>query len=321
MISLLLCRSFSLKNNKIFGCFIIYCVICTKITKQRKKLSTKKIKQEENSMSYTINVRGQLIDLSQPTVMGILNATPDSFYSGSRKQTEKEIADRANQIVEQGGTMIDVGAFSTRPGAQEVSEQEETERLKRALTIVRREQPNTPISVDTYRPLVARRCIEEFGADIINDVSEGGITGIVDTPIHEQGNMFSTVAQLKVPYILMSVKSNMPDMLKAFAQEVQQLRDMGARDIILDPGFGFGKSLDDNYAIMNEMHHLKVFGLPILSGISRKSMIFRLIGGDPTTSLNGTTVLNTISLLKGATILRVHDVREAWEAIQITGKL
>lgn len=277
--------------------------------------------KKENSMSYTINVRGQLIDLSQPTVMGILNATPDSFYSGSRKQTEQEIADRANQIVEQGGTMIDVGAFSTRPGAQEVSEQEETERLKRALAIVRREQPNTPISVDTYRPLVARRCIEEFGADIINDVSEGGITGIVDTPIHEQGNMFSTVAQLKVPYILMSVKSNMPDMLKAFAQEVQQLRDMGARDIILDPGFGFGKTLDDNYAIMNEMHHLKVLGLPILSGISRKSMIFRLIGGDPTTSLNGTTVLNTISLLKGATILRVHDVREAWEAIQITGKL
>lgn len=295
--------------------------LSTKKIKQRRKLSTKNIKQEENSMSYTINVRGQLIDLSQPTVMGILNATPDSFYSGSRKQTEKEIADRANQIVEQGGTMIDVGAFSTRPGAQEVSEQEETERLKRALAIVRREQPNTPISVDTYRPLVARRCIEEFGADIINDVSEGGITGIVDTPIHEQGNMFSTVAQLKVPYILMSVKSNMPDMLKAFAQEVQQLRDMGARDIILDPGFGFGKSLDDNYAIMNELHHLKVLGLPILSGISRKSMIFRLIGGDPTTSLNGTTVLNTISLLKGATILRVHDVREAWEAIQITGKL
>lgn len=289
--------------------------------KQEENLAQRKQSKEENSMSYTINVRGQLIDLSQPTVMGILNATPDSFYSGSRKQTEKEIADRANQIVEQGGTMIDVGAFSTRPGAQEVSEQEETERLKRALAIVRREQPNTPISVDTYRPLVARRCIEEFGADIINDVSEGGITGIVDTPIHEQGNMFSTVAQLKVPYILMSVKSNMPDLLKAFAQEVQQLRDMGARDIILDPGFGFGKSLDDNYAIMNEMHHLKVLDLPILSGISRKSMIFRLIGGDPTTSLNGTTVLNTISLLKGATILRVHDVREAWEAIQITGKL
>lgn len=272
-------------------------------------------------MSYTINVRGQLIDLSQPTVMGILNATPDSQYSGSRKQTEKEIADRANQIVEQGGTMIDVGAFSTRPGAQEVSEQEETERLKRALAIVRREQPNTPISVDTYRPLVARRCIEEFGADIINDVSEGGITGIVDTPIHEQGNMFSTVALLKVPYILMSVKSNMPDMLKAFAQEVQQLRDMGARDIILDPGFGFGKSLDDNYAIMNELHHLKVLGLPILSGISRKSMIFRLIGGDPTTSLNGTTVLNTIALMKGASILRVHDVAEAVEAVRMIGKM
>lgn len=266
----------------------------------------------------TINVRGRLIDLSTPKVMGILNATPDSFYSGSRKQTEREIADRANQIMDEGGTFIDVGAFSTRSGAVEVSEEEETERLKRAIAIVRREQPDAPISVDTYRPLVARRCIEEFGADIINDVSEGGITGIVDTPIHEQGNMFKTVGELKVPYILMSVKSNMHDMLKAFAAEVQTLRDYGAKDIILDPGYGFGKTLDENYAILSEAERLLTLELPVLVGVSRKSMIFKLIGGDPTTSLNGTTVLNTISLMKGAAILRVHDVREAWECVKMT---
>ena len=265
----------------------------------------------------TINVRGRLIDLSTPKVMGILNATPDSSYSGSRKQTEREIADRANQIMDEGGTFIDVGAFSTRPGAVEVSEEEETERLKRAITIVRREQPDAPISVDTYRPLVARRCIEEFGADIINDVSEGGITGIVDTPIHEQGDMFKTVGELKVPYILMSVKSNMHDMLKAFAEEVQTLRDYGAKDIILDPGYGFGKTLDENYAILSEAERLLTLELPVLVGVSRKSMIFKLIGGDPTTSLNGTTVLNTISLMKGAAILRVHDVREAWECVKL----
>ena len=265
----------------------------------------------------TINVRGRLIDLSTPKVMGILNATPDSFYSGSRKQTEREIADRANQIMDEGGTFIDVGAFSTRPGAVEVSEEEETERLKRAIAIVRREQPDAPISVDTYRPLVARRCIEEFGADIINDVSEGGITGIVDTPIHEQGNMFKTVGELKVPYILMSVKSNMHDMLKAFAEEVQTLRDYGAKDIILDPGYGFGKTLDENYAILSEAERLLTLELPVLVGVSRKSMIFKLIGGGPTTSLNGTTVLNTISLMKGAAILRVHDVREAWECVKL----
>ena len=265
----------------------------------------------------TINVRGRLIDLSTPKVMGILNATPDSFYCGSRKQTEREIADRANQIMAEGGTFIDVGAFSTRPGAVEVSEEEETERLKRAIAIVRREQPDAPISVDTYRPLVARRCIEEFGADIINDVSEGGITGIVDTPIHEQGDMFKTVGELKVPYILMSVKSNMHDMLKAFAEEVQTLRDYGAKDIILDPGYGFGKTLDENYAILSEAERMLTLELPVLVGVSRKSMIFKLIGGDPTTSLNGTTVLNTISLMKGAAILRVHDVREAWECVKL----
>lgn len=273
-------------------------------------------------MQYTINVRGRLLDLSQPMVMGILNATPDSFYSGSRKQTEAEIADRANQIVAEGGRIIDVGAFSTRPGgADEVSLEEETERLKHALQIVRREQPDAIVSVDTYRPLVARRCVEEFGADIINDVSEGGITGIVGKEIHEEGDMFQTVAQLGVPYILMSVQPTLEKMMQNFAAEVQRLRDLGAKDIILDPGYGFGKTLAQNYEIMNRAERLLELDLPVLVGVSRKSMIYKLIGCDPTTALNGTTVLHTVSLQKGASILRVHDVKEAFEAIRIVQQL
>ena len=271
-------------------------------------------------MKYTINVRGQLVDLSSPMVMGILNATPDSFYSGSRKQTEAEIAQRANQIIAEGGKMIDVGAFSTRLGAEVVSVEEETQRLKRALAIVRREQPDAIVSVDTYRPLVARQCIEEFGADIINDVSEGGIFVFFCQEIHEEGDMFETVAALGVPYILMSVQPTLKKMMTNFAAEVQRLRDLGAKDIILDPGYGFGKTLQQNYEILNEAERLLDLDLPILVGISRKSMIYRLIGGDPTTSLNGTTVLNTISLMKGASILRVHDVREAVEVCQIAAQ-
>lgn len=272
-------------------------------------------------IDYTINVRGRLIDLSSPKVMGILNCTPDSFYAGSRKQTEHEIAERANQIISEGGTMIDVGAFSTRPGAQEVSEEEEMTRLKAALKTVRSVQPDAIVSVDTYRPAVARRCIEDWGADIINDVSEGGITGIVNTPIHEAENMFDVVGELKVPYILMSVKSNLHDMMIAFADEVQQLRDRGAKDIILDPGFGFGKTLEQNYEIYNGMEQLAALHLPLLVGISRKTMIYKLVGGNPSTALNGTTVLNTAALLKGAGILRVHDVREAVEAVQIVSAI
>ena len=272
-------------------------------------------------IDYTINVRGRLIDIGSPKVMGILNCTPDSFYAGSRKQTEHEIAERANQIISEGGTMIDVGAFSTRPGAQEVSEEEEMTRLKAALKTVRSVQPDAIVSVDTYRPAVARRCIEDWGADIINDVSEGGITGIVNTPIHEAENMFDVVGELKIPYILMSVKSNLHDMMIAFADEVQQLRDRGAKDIILDPGFGFGKTLEQNYEIYNGMEQLAALHLPLLVGISRKTMIYKLVGGDPSTALNGTTVLNTAALLKGAGILRVHDVREAVEAVQIVSAI
>ena len=272
-------------------------------------------------IDYTINVRGRLIDLGSPKVMGILNCTPDSFYAGSRKQTEHEIAERANQIISEGGTMIDVGAFSTRPGAQEVSEEDEMTRLKAALKTVRSVQPDAIVSVDTYRPAVARRCIEDWGADIINDVSEGGITGIVNTPIHEAENMFDVVGELKVPYILMSVKSNLHDMMIAFADEVQQLHDRGAKDIILDPGFGFGKTLEQNYEIYNGMEQLAALHLPLLVGISRKTMIYKLVGGNPSTALNGTTVLNTAALLKGAGILRVHDVREAVEAVQIVSAI
>ncbi len=272
-------------------------------------------------MEYTINIKGRLMDLSTPQVMGILNVTPDSFYSGSRKQTEMEIAQRANQIIEEGGSIIDVGAFSTRPGADEVSEEEEGRRLKFALDIVRREHPDAAVSVDTYRPTLARKCIEEWGADIINDVSEGGITGIANVPLkqrqEEYPEMFRVVGELKVPYILMSVQPTLETMMKGFAREVQQLRDLGAKDIILDPGFGFGKNLIQNYQIYNEMEKLNVMELPVLVGISRKSMIYKLLGGDATTSLNGTSVLDTIALMKGASILRVHDVKEAAEAVKI----
>lgn len=272
-------------------------------------------------MEYTINIKGRLMDLSTPQVMGILNVTPDSFYSGSRKQTEMEIAQRANQIIEEGGSIIDVGAFSTRPGADEVSEEEEGRRLKFALDIVRREQPDAAVSVDTYRPTLARKCIEEWGADIINDVSEGGITGIANVLLEqreeEYPEMFCVVGELKVPYILMSVQPTLETMMKGFAREVQQLCDLGAKDIILDPGFGFGKNLIQNYQIYNEMEKLNVMELPVLVGISRKSMIYKLLGGDATTSLNGTSVLDTIALMKGASILRVHDVKEAAEAVKI----
>lgn len=277
-------------------------------------------------ISYTINVRGHLVDLSEPQVMGILNVTPDSFFAGSRKQTEAEIADRANQIVREGGTIIDVGGFSTRPGAQEVSAEEEARRLKFALGIVRREQPDVAVSVDTYRPEVARRCIEEWGADIINDVSEGGITGIVDTPLEQQSGdtvpeMFRLVGELKVPYILMSVQADLKTMMLNFAREIQQLRDLGAKDIILDPGFGFGKTLEGNYRLMDEMDKLEVFELPLLVGISRKRMIHQLLGITVDESLNGTTVLNTIALMRGANILRVHDVLPAVQAVKIIKKL
>ncbi|WP_311416618.1 dihydropteroate synthase [Hoylesella shahii] len=272
-------------------------------------------------MSFSITVKQQLFDLSSPRVMGILNATPDSFFSGSRMQTEKEIAQRANQIVEEGGTMIDVGAFSTRPGADQVSQEEEIIRLRRALAVVRKEQPDAVISVDTFRPEVAQMCVEEYGADIINDVSDGGLTGIANVPLQpepgELPQMFHTVARLGVPYILMSVQPTLRDVLLGFARKVSQLRTLGVKDIILDPGFCFGKTVEDNYLLLNEMEKTKVLDLPLLVGVSRKSMIFKTIGGNANSALNGTTALNAIALMKGANILRVHDVKEAVETVTL----
>ncbi|MBR6198425.1 MAG: dihydropteroate synthase [Bacteroidaceae bacterium] len=265
---------------------------------------------------YTINVRGKLVDLSEPQIMGILNVTPDSFYSGSRKQTQDEVKERVEQIVAEGGQMIDIGAYSSRPGADDVSQEEEMRRLRMGMGIVREIAPDIPVSVDTFRADVARMCVEELGVDIINDISGCEL----------DKDMFATVAKLGVPYILMHMKGNpqnmqnnphydnlMKEILMYFAEKVQQLRDLGQKDIILDPGFGFAKTVEHNYELMNHMDELKIFELPILSGISRKSMIYKLLGTNPQEALNGTTILNTISLLKGASILRVHDVKEARE--------
>lgn len=261
----------------------------------------------QRPLPYTINVHGRLLDLSVPRVMGILNATPDSFFSDSRMQTEREIAERTTEIVGQGGDIIDVGAYSTRPGATDVPVEEEMARLRFALQVIRREQPDAILSVDTFRADVARMCVEEYGVGIINDVSE-----MTDEA------MARTVARLGVPYILMSVQPTLRETLIGLADKVQQLRNQGAKDIIIDPGFGFGKTLDQNYQLMYELEKLHVLGLPLLVGISRKSMIYKRLNCTPAEALNGTTVLNTIALTKGASILRVHDVREAVETIRLT---
>ncbi len=280
----------------------------------------------------TISANGKLIDLSSPRVMGILNVTPDSFYAGSRKQTEKEIADRANQIIDEGATFIDIGAFSTRPGAAQVTAREEMDRMRRALAIVRAQQPDALLSIDTFRPEVAQMAVEEYGAAIINDVSEGNINGAfggadATNPNGEEEPddarcpaIFRMAAKLGVPYILMSTHGEMDDIMMNFAREIQQLRDLGAKDIILDPGFGFGKTLDQNYRLLNNMERLQVFQLPLLVGVSRKSMIFKLLGSTPAEALNGTTAINAISLMKGASILRVHDVKECVETVKIAGE-
>lgn len=276
-------------------------------------------------MNYTLNIKGRLLSLEQPQVMGILNCTPDSFFAGSRKQSEKDIAERAHQIVAEGGTIIDVGAFSTRPGAQEVSEEEEMERLRRSLPVVRREQPDVAISVDTYRPDVARMAVEEYGVDIINDVSEGGKTGIVDTPLEPSQSkvpaIFAMMGRLKVPYILMSGQGNLKDMLINFSGEVEQLRAEGCKDIILDPGFGFGKTIEENFKLLEEMDKLQALELPLLVGVSRKRMIHQTLGVTVDEALNGTTIINTAALLKGASILRVHDVKEAVQAVKLVGAM
>lgn len=271
-------------------------------------------------MDYTLNCNGQLLELKTPQVMGILNVTPDSFYADSRQQTEKDVAKRVEEILSQGGSMIDVGACSTRPNSDPVSESEEITRLRWSLTVVRREAPQAIISVDTFRPAVARIVVEEYGADIINDV---GYTSTLSpqTTVYSQFEMFRMVSRLRVPYIYMSNKSTMNEILLDCAEVSDTLRSMGQKDIIIDPGFGFGKTVEQNYGVMNQLERLDMLRLPVLVGVSRKSMIYKLLETSSEQALNGTTALNTIALLKGASILRVHDVKEAVECVKIISKL
>ena len=267
-----------------------------------------------------INVNGSLLDLSQPRVMGILNVTPDSFYAGSRTQTEAEIVRRVKQIVSEGAAIIDIGAYSSRPNADNVSAREEMERLRMGLKILFEIQPDAVVSVDTFRADVARMCVEEYGVAIINDIAAGEM----------DANMFHTVAALNVPYIMMHMQGTpqsmqqhphydnlLKEVFLYFARKVQQLRDLGVKDIILDPGFGFGKTMEHNYELLSHLEEFRIFELPLLVGVSRKSMIYRLLDITPQEALSGTTVLDTICLLKGADILRVHDVKEAVETVRI----
>lgn len=271
-----------------------------------------------------INVKGQLMDLSQPKVMGILNVTPDSFYAESRLQTEKGIILRLQEMENEGASIMDIGAYSSRPNAQHISIEEEMERLRNCLTLVNKECPNAIVSIDTFRADIAKMCVEEYGAAMINDISAGNM----------DKQMFATIAQLGVPYIIMHMQGTPQDMQSAphydnllkevfyyFSEKISKLRDLGVKDIILDPGFGFGKTLEHNYQLMNHLEEFSTFELPLLVGISRKSMIYKLLGTSPEEALNGTTALNTISLLKGANILRVHDVKAAVEAVNIVEKM
>ena len=270
-------------------------------------------------MDYTLNCNGQLLDLSTPQVMGILNATPDSFYAASRTQTEREIVSRTEQILNEGGSIIDVGACSTRPDSKTATEAEEAERLRLALKTIRSVAPHAIVSVDTFRPQLARIAVEEFGAAIINDV--GAPVNSPEVTVDSQKDMFRMVSRLRVPYIYMSRKSSIKDILLDSAEVIDMLRSMGQKDIIIDPGFGFGKTVEQNYEVMNGLEQLQMLKLPLLVALSRKSMIYRLLETSQEEALTGTIALNTIALLKGADILRVHDVKEAVECIKIVNKI
>ncbi|MDO4991331.1 MAG: dihydropteroate synthase [Prevotellaceae bacterium] len=280
-------------------------------------------------MNMQISIHNKTLDLSSPQVMGILNVTPDSFYAGSRKQTEQEIAERTNQIISEGATSIDVGAFSTRPGPAFVSEEEEIQRMRNGLAIVRKEQPDAILSIDTFRPAVARMAVEEFGADIINDISEGrgyynntaNANAKVDVEENENepSDILLEVARLKVPYILMSLQPDLDSTVSTFIRKLKTLTSIGVKDIILDPGYGFGKDIiKGNYSLLAAQQELKdTFHLPLLVGISRKRMIWQLLDSNADEALNGTTALNMLALDRGADILRVHDVSAAVEATKI----
>ncbi|RRN76538.1 dihydropteroate synthase [Pseudoxanthomonas sp. SGD-10] len=268
----------------------------------------------------TLNTKGKLIDLSIPQVMGIINVTPDSFFAHSRTVGKADILERVEKMIGDGATFIDIGAYSSRPGAAEVTEEEEISRLIPAVHLIAEAFPDIIISVDTFRAEVARQAVAA-GAHIINDISGGEL----------DKSMFETVAELQVPYILMHMRGTpetmskltdyddlLADIIFYFSEKVSQLKDLGVKDIILDPGFGFAKTLEQNYSLLKQMKALEILGFPILAGLSRKTMIWKALEIGPDDALNGTTVLNTIALQNGASILRVHDVREAKQCVQLT---
>lgn len=271
----------------------------------------------------TLNTGGQIIDLAEPKVMGILNLTPDSFYKGSRTQTEKDLLATADKMLADGADFLDLGAYSTRPGADDISAEEEAERLLPAVRNLRKAFPKAILSVDTFRAGIAEKAVDE-GANIINDVSGGTL----------DAKMFETVGRLNVPYILMHLKGTpktmaklnqyenmVPEIVSHLSERISQLKAYGVKDIVVDPGFGFAKNIEQNYQLLNKMERLKILGLPVLAGLSRKSMVWKTLGITADDALNGTTVLNTIALQNGAAILRVHDVKEAKECITIFKKL
>ena len=276
------------------------------------------------SKKYTLNCRGKLINLSTPLVMGILNITPDSFYDGGKYITEKQILKKTGQMIREGASIIDVGAYSSRPGAEEISVDQEIGRLAPALGAIRKRYQDIIISVDTFRSSVAEMAVKEYDVDIVNDISAGDA----------DKNMFDMVTGLSVPYIMMHMKGTPMDMqvnpvyddvveeiLLYFSEKVQKAKLAGICDIIIDPGFGFGKTLDHNYRILSRLDDFKILELPVLAGFSRKSMIYKALDITSREALNGTSVINTIALMKGADILRVHDVREAMQAIKLCSLL
>ncbi|MEZ4787293.1 MAG: dihydropteroate synthase [Flavobacterium haoranii] len=271
----------------------------------------------------TINCKGNLIDLSVPKVMGILNCTPDSFFDGGKYKSESDILQQVEKMLEEGATFIDIGAYSSKPGADFVSEDEELQRLLPIIDLVLKHFPETLLSVDTFRSNVAQNAIEN-GAAIVNDIS----AGMLDE------NMLETVAKLQVPYVMMHMKgnpqtmqslANYEDVVKEimfyFSERINKARSFGLNDIIIDPGFGFAKTVEQNYEILQKLDYFNILELPLLVGVSRKSMIYKTLENSPKEALNGTTVLNTIALQKGANILRVHDVKEAIECVALVEKL
>lgn len=270
---------------------------------------------------FSLNIRGNLKVFDRPAVMAIINVTPDSFYDQSRNLTSQDIAESARRAVDEGADIIDIGGYSSRPGADNVAEDEELDRLARGLEAVRKVAPSIPVSVDTFRSEVARKCISELGADIINDISGGNL----------DQEMFDTVAALRVPYILMHMRGTPETMqsmtdypqgvsagvIAELAPKLEKLALLGVNDVIVDPGFGFAKTLEQNYRLLHDLEAFAMLGRPVLVGVSRKSMVTRLLGIKPEEALNATTVLNTIAIERGASILRVHDVRAARETVDI----